>query len=336
MQRAVVRLPWTGFSLERRRLFATIAAAVLASTLAVPALADKWPTRPVHLVVPFPPGGSTDVVSRIVADRLSQMWGEQVVVDNKPGAGTNLAAEMVARSEPDGYTIFMGTTSLTTSRFVYRELHYELSDLAPVSLVCTFPLLVMAPPNSPVKTIAELVAFARERKDKVTFASPGVGTIPHLAGELLNQLANIEMTHVPYRGDAPALTDTIAGRVDFWFGGSAMIEYVRGGQLRGIAITTAAPSPIVPELPTVAETVPGYDVSAWFALFAPARTPHAIVAKITGDTAKVVRMPEVEARFKQIGVVGVGSTPEALGALVAKDLAKWGKVIKERHVVMEQ
>ena len=336
MQRAVVRRQKPAFKIDRRRLLTIVAVAAFAATLTQPALAETWPTRPVHLVVPYPPGGSTDVVSRLVADQLSKAWGEQIVVDNKPGAGSNLAAGLVARAEPDGYTMLMGTTSLTTSRYVYRDLPYELSDLAPVSLVCTFPLLLMAPNSSPVKTVADLVAFARERQGKVTYASPGVGTIPHLAGELLNQLAQIEMTHVPYRGDAPALTDTIAGRVDFWFGGSAMIEYVRGGQLRGVAVTTAEHSPLMPELPTISEAVSGYDVSAWFALFVPARTPRAIVAKMTADTAKAVQVPDVKARFKQIGVVGVGSTPEALGKLVAADLAKWGKVIKERHVVLEQ
>jgi tripartite-type tricarboxylate transporter receptor subunit TctC len=174
-------------------------------------------------------------VSPALRDRLSTIWGQQAVIENKPGAGTNIGAAAVASSDPDGYTMFLGTSSLATSRLLYRSLAYAISDLAPVTLVCMFPLLMVVPNSSPAKSVSDFIAFAREKKGKVTFASPGVGTVPHLAGELLKQITGIEMTHVPYRGDAPALADTIAGRVDLQIGGSAMLEQIRSGQVRGLA-----------------------------------------------------------------------------------------------------
>ena len=281
-------------------------------------------------------GGSTDTVARITADRLSRIWGQQVLIENKPGAGTNIGAAAVASSDPDGYTIFIGTSSLATSRLLYRSLPYALSDLAPVTLVCTFPLLLLTPNSLPARSVAEFIAFARDKKGKVTFASPGVGTVPHLAGELFKQIAGIEMTHVPYRGDAPALTDTIAGRVDLQIGGSAMLEQVRSGQVRGLAVTTAKRSQLAPELPSVAEGgVPGFDVTGWFAFFVPGRTSRAIVDKIHIDTITALRDPAVKANFDNIGMVAVGSTPEELAALLTAEMEKWRPVIKQAHIALD-
>jgi tripartite-type tricarboxylate transporter receptor subunit TctC len=329
----------------RREFIATLGgaatcplAAAFALTPAVsrPALAQGWPARPVRIVVPYAPGGSTDTVARITADRLSRIWGQQVLIENKPGAGTNIGAAAVASSDPDGYTIFIGSSSLATSRLLYRSLPYALSDLAPVTLVCTFPLLLLTPNSSPARSIAEFIAFARDKKGKVTFASPGVGTVPHLAGELFKQIAGIEMTHVPYRGDAPALTDTIAGRVDLQIGGSAMLEQIRSGQVRGLAVTTAKRSQLAPELPSVAEGgVPGFDVTGWFAFFVPGRTSPAIVDKIHIDTVTALRDPAVKANFDNIGMVAVGSTPEELAALLTAEMEKWPPVIKQAHIALD-
>jgi len=322
--------------IDRRRLLAFGAAAALAPALSRSVAAQAWPTRTVRIIVPYAPGGSTDTVTRITAERLSAIWGQQVVIENKPGAGTNIGAAAVAGSDPDGYTIMTGTSALATTRLLYRSLPYAITDLAPVSQICSFPMLILTPTSVPAKTIAEFIAYAKEKKGKVTFASPGVGTAPHLAGELLKQITGIEMTHVPYRGDAPALTDTIAGRVDMQIGGSAMIEQVRSGQVRGLAVTTAQRSPVAPELPTVAESgVPGFEVSGWFAFFVPAKTPKDIVEKIHRDTVKVVNDPVVKTKFDNIGMVATGSTPEELGAILQGETDKWSVVIKGAKISLD-
>jgi tripartite-type tricarboxylate transporter receptor subunit TctC len=290
----------------------------------------------VHIVVPYAPGGSTDTVARITGDRLSTIWGRQAVIENKPGAGTNIGAAAVASADPDGYTMFIGSSSLATSRLLYRSLPYAISDLAPVALVCMFPLLMLVPNSSPAKSVSDFIAFAREKKGKATFASPGVGTVPHLAGELLKQITGIEMTHVPYRGDAPALADTIAGRVDLQIGGSGMLEQIRSGQVRGLAVTTAQRSKLAPELPTVAEGgVPGFDVTGWFAFFVPARTSRSIVEKVHRDTVTALSDPAVRLKLENIGMVPVGSTPEELAALLKAEMEKWRPVIKEVNIALD-
>jgi len=320
----------------RRRLVSLAATFALAPAVSRVAFAQAWPSRPVRIVVPYAPGGSTDTVARITADRLSSIWAQQLVIENKPGAGTNIGAAAVASSDPDGYTMFIGSSSLATSRLLYHSLPYAISDLAPVTLVCTFPLLMLVPNSSPAKSIAAFVAFAREKKGKVTFASPGVGTVPHLAGELFKQITHIEMTHVPYRGDAPALADTIAGRVDLQIGGSAMLEQIRGGQVRGLGVTTAQRSKLAPELPTVAESgVPDFDVTGWFAFFVPARTSPAIVEKIHIDTVTALSNSAVKSKLENIGMVAIGSTPEELALLLETEMNKWRPVIKEANIALD-
>jgi tripartite-type tricarboxylate transporter receptor subunit TctC len=322
--------------ISRRRFAALAGTVALAPTVSRRAFAQPWPTRPVHIVVPYAPGGSTDTVARITGDRLSTIWGQQAVIENKPGAGTNIGAAAVASSDPDGYTMLIGTSSLATSRLLYRSLPYAISDLAPVTLVCMFPLLMVVPNASPAKSVSDFIAFAREKKGRVTFASPGVGTVPHLAGELLKQITGIEMTHVPYRGDAPALADTIAGRVDLQIGGSAMLEQIRSGQVRGLAVTTAKRSQLAPELPTVAEGgVPGFDVTGWFAFFVPARTSRSIVEKVHIDTVTALNDPTVKLKLETIGMVAVGSAPEELAALLRAETEKWSAVIKEANIALD-
>jgi tripartite-type tricarboxylate transporter receptor subunit TctC len=322
--------------IDRRRFAALAATSALAPLLPRRAFAQAWPARAVRVIVPYAPGGSTDAVTRITSDQLSKIWGQQAVVENKPGAAANIAAAAVASATPDGYTILMGTSSLATSRLLYRSLPYAITDLAPVTLVCTFPLLLVVPNSSPAKSVTEFIAFARENKGKVTYASPGVGTTPHLAGELLKQLTGIEMTHVPYRGDAPALTDTIAGRVDLQIGGSAMLEQIRGGQIRGLGVTTAKRSPLAPELASVAESdLPGFDVMAWFAFFVPARTPPAIVEKIHVDTATALSNAGIKAKLENIGMLAAGSTPEELAALFKAEMEKWSVVIRGAKISLD-
>jgi tripartite-type tricarboxylate transporter receptor subunit TctC len=232
--------------------------------------------------------------------------------------------------------MLMGSSALASSRNLYRSLHYAITDLAPVTLVCMFPLLMLVPNSSPAKSVAEFIAFARENKGKVTFGSPGVGTTPHLAGELFKRMSDVEMTHVPYRGDAPALADTMAGRLDLQIGGTAMLEQVRRGQVRGLAVTTAKRSPAAPELPTVAETgVPGFDVAGWYALFVPARTPPAIVEKMRIDTVAALSDPVVKAKLEQVGMAVSSSTSDELAALLQFEIEKWGAVIKDAKITLD-
>jgi tripartite-type tricarboxylate transporter receptor subunit TctC len=322
--------------IDRRRVVALAASIPFASLASRHAFADAWPTRSVRVIVPYAPGGSTDVVTRITAEGLSRTWGQQAVVENRPGAGTNLAAALVAGSDPDGYVMLTGTSALAITRLLYRSIPYQLSDLAPVAMICTFPLLLLVPKSSPAKSVPEFIDFAKQNKGRVTYASPGVGSPPHLAGELFKRMAGIEMTHVPYRGDAPALTDTIAGRVDLQIGGPVMLEQVRSGQVRGLAFASAKRSPLEPEMPTVAEAgFPDFDVSGFFAFFVPAKTPRAIVDKINADTVAVVRDPAVKAKFAKIGMVTVGSTPEELGAALKAETEKWAPVIKEANISLD-
>jgi tripartite-type tricarboxylate transporter receptor subunit TctC len=322
--------------IDRRRLMALGASLALAPIATRSAFAATWPTRPVRVIVPYAAGGSTDVVTRITAEWLSRAWNQQAVVENKPGAGTNLAAALVAGSDPDGYTMLTGTSALATTRLLYRSLPYSLSDLAPVAMICSFPMLLLVPTSSPAKSVPEFIAYAKKNKGHISYASPGVGTAPHLAGEMLKQMAGIEMTHIPYRGDAPALTDTIAGRVDLQIGGPAMLEQARSGQVRALAFASVKRSPLEPELPTVAEAgFPDFDATGFFAFFVPAKTPKAIIEKINADTVAVVHDAEVKAKFEKIGMVAVGSTPEELGAALKAESEKWKPVIQEAKISLD-
>lgn len=289
-----------------------------------------WPNRVVRFIVPFAAGGPTDIVARIVAEQLSQIWSQQVVIENRGGAGTNIGNEMVARSEPDGYTVLFATASLAVNRSLYRSLSYDpIADFAAVSLVSRFSLFMFVPNSSPAKSVMEFVAYAKAHPGKLALASPGTGSTPHLAGELLKQMAGIEMTHVPYRGASPALNDLIPGRVDCYFGSGALLENMRSGQLRGLAVTSAKRDPVAPDLPTMAEAgVPGYEVSSWHGLFVPAKTPSEIVRKMSVDTIAALADPVVKDKLQQAGYMVVGSSPDELQTLLKAEIDKWSAVIK--------
>lgn len=317
--------------ITRRRLLAASAASALAPGLiASPAIAQAWPTRFVRLIVPFPPGGGTDAVGRILAGRLSEIWGQQVVIENRGGAGSNIGTEAAARAEPDGYTMLFSSLPHAINKFIYATLPYDpVADFAPITLICHFPNLMAVPHSSPAKTVAEFIAHAKANPGKITFGSSGIGTSPHLCGELFKRTAGIEMTHIPYRGAGPALTDVIAGRVDMMFNTmGAMLPQVRSGQLRGLAVTTATRFSTAPELPAVAETLPGFEVSAWYALFTPAKTPPDIVRKMNADSVTALRDPVVIKRLEDLGVLVAGSTQEELATYLNAEIAKWGPVIQ--------
>ena len=302
------------------------------------ARAQGWPRRVVRLVVPFPAGGGTDAVARILANRLSALWGQQMVIENKGGAGSNIGAEAVARADPDGYSVLIGSLPLAVNRFLYSSLNYDsITDFAPVTLICIYPNLMVVPNSSPARTVMEFVAHAKANPGRITFASSGAGTSTHLSGELFKRRTGIEMTHVPYRGVALALNDVIPGRVDVMFNTMAgVLQQVRTGQLRGLAVTSAKRFPTAMEFPSVAEAgVPGFDVSAWYAFFLPVRTPPEIVRKLNADTVAVLREPAVKHALEQTGVSVVGSTPEELAALLKAETELWGPVIKAAGIKPE-
>ena len=265
------------------------------------------------------------------------MWGQQVVIENRGGAGGNIAAEAAARAAPDGYTLFMAGDFQATNIHLYPKLSYDpVADFAPVSLVVKFPVAFVVPNSSPATSVQAFIAHANASGGKLTFASPGYGTSPHLAAELFRRVAGIDLTHVPYRGAAPALQDLVPGRVDSFFNNLAgVVPLMREGQLRVLAITSAERTPAAPDIPTVAETLPGFDVSGWYAFFAPARTPPAIVRRMHADTAAVLAEPGIRARLEQLGLIVVGSTPEQLRAYLKTEMAKWGQVISEAGLKVE-
>jgi len=325
--------------IDRRRLLPLIAAApVLAFGRTAAAQAPSppgWPSRVVKLVVPFTPGGGIDAIGRILGARLSEMWGQQVVIENKPGAGGNIASEFVARSAPDGYTMYISAAGLAVNRYLFASINYDpLADFAPVTLICLFPNILVVPSSSQVHSVGDLLALARTNPGKVTFASPGHGSSPHMSGELFKYLAKVDLTHVPYRGASPAYTDVIAGRVDCTFAVMASgLPLVRSGQLRALGVTTAARVAAAPEVPTIAEAgVPGYDTSSWFAFFVPAKTPAEIISKMHADTVAALAEPQIRAKLDALGVVVVGSTPEQLGMHLKAEMERWAPVIKAANI----
>ena len=245
-------------------------------------------------MVPFPPGGSTDITARLVGNRLQEVWGQTVVIENKPGAGGNIASEMVAHSDPDGYTIFIVGPGLATNQFLYPSLSYDpVGDFAPVTLLITQPNVMCVPNSKPAKSVKEFIAYCNDNRGKVTYASSGNGTTLHLSGELFKRLANVEMTHIPYRGGALAINDLLPGRVDVSFDNMpSIIGHVRAGAVRALAVTTKERVPVVPDLPTIAEAgVPGFDVSSWFGFFVPVKTPQEIIARLNADTNAALAHP---------------------------------------------
>jgi tripartite-type tricarboxylate transporter receptor subunit TctC len=279
------------------------------------------------------------VVARILANRVSEVWGQQMVIENKGGAGSNIGAEAVARAEPDGYTLLIGSLPVAVNRFLYPSLNYDsVTDFAPVSQICTYPNLMVVPNSSPAKSVMEFVAHAKANRGKITFASSGTGTSTHLSGELFKRMTAIEMTHVPYRGVAPALNDIIPGRVDVMFNTMAgVLQQARAGQLRGLAVTSAKRFPTAMEFPSVAEAgVPGFDVQAWYALFAPAKTPPEIVNKLNADTVAILREPAIIAALEKTGVVVTSSTPAELARMLKAEIDLWGPVIKAAGIKVEE
>src|SRR3954468_24834491 len=322
--------------LNRRRFVGLTAAAIAApSIIASRAAAADWPLKPVRVVGPFTPGGLADITARLIGNRLQEVWGQSVVVENKPGAGGNIAADMVAHSDPDGYTIFIVGAGMVTNKFLYPSPRYDpVGDFAPVTRLITQPNLMCVPNSSPTKSVQEFIAFCRDNRGKVTYASSGNGTTLHLSGELFKRLAKVEMTHIPYRGGAPAINDLIPGRVNVIFDNMpSILQHVKGGSLRALAVTTKERVSVTPEIPTIAESgVAGFDVFSWFGFFVPAKTPEDIIAKINADTRDALVYPQVKTRFEELGADPKGSTPAELAAFLQSEIDKWGPVIRDAQI----
>jgi tripartite-type tricarboxylate transporter receptor subunit TctC len=324
--------------LNRRRFLRASAAVLAAPALSRRASAADWPVKPVRVVVPFTPGGSTDITARLISNRLQEVWGQSVVVENKPGAGGNIAADMVAHSEADGYTIFIVGPGMATNQFLYPSLSYDpIGDFAPVTRLITQPNLMCVPNSSPAKSVQQFIAYCNDNRGKVTYASSGNGTTLHLSGELFKRLAKVEMTHIPYRGGAPAINDLIPGRVDVIFDNMpSILQHAKSGSLRALAVTTKERVSVTPEIPTIAESgVPGFDVFSWFGFFVPARTPQDVIAKINADTNAALVYPAVKSRFEELGAVPKGSSPAELAAFLQSEIEKWGPVIREAQIRVE-
>src|SRR5438477_3040941 len=294
--------------------------------------AQTYPTKPIRLVVPFPPGGATDILARDVAQKLTEAWGQAVIVDNRPGAGGNIGSELVAKSAPDGYTLEMGTVGThAINASLYAKMPYDhVKDFTPIILVASVPNVLVVNPAVPVNSVRELIAYAKANPGKLNFASSGSGTSVHLSGELFKVMAGVQMTHVPYKGSSPALTDLIGGQVQLMFDNlPSSLAFIKAGKLRALAVTSASRAPALPDVPTVADTVPGFEASSWFGVLAPAGTPPEIIARINGEVTKWLATPEAKEKLTAQGANVAGGTPQDFAKHIQAETAKWAKVVKE-------
>ncbi|MBR0645110.1 tripartite tricarboxylate transporter substrate-binding protein [Plastoroseomonas hellenica] len=306
-----------------------------AAALTAPAVAQ---TRPVRIVVAFPPAGAADIVARLLADRLRAAWDTPVVVENRAGAGGNIAGAEVARAEPDGHTLLITSQSIAVNRLLYARMPFDpMADLAPVAMVIQVPNVMVVPAGAPDRSVADVLARARAAPGRLNYGSAGVGTSIHLAGELFAHLASVRMTHVPYRGAGPAMQDLIGGRLDVMFDTlTVSAGPIRQGGIRALGVTTPARAPTLPEVPPIADTVPGYALSSWFAFFAPARTPAATVARQARDIGAALREPAVAARLAELGATPVGSTSEALSVAMRDEARLWEPIIRAANIRIEE
>ncbi|MPZ46923.1 MAG: tripartite tricarboxylate transporter substrate binding protein [Betaproteobacteria bacterium] len=307
--------------------------ALALSISAVATHAQTYPQRVVRFVVPGPPGGATDILARTVGQKLTEAWGQPVIVDNRTGASGIIGTEYAARAAPDGYTLLMGHSGTHAINVSLRKTlpYHPVKDFAPITLVATAPNILLVHPSLPAKSVKELIALAKGRPRDLTYASAGVGFSQHLAGELFATMAGIKMLHVPYKGSAPALTDVIAGNVLLMFPNiPASLPHIQSGRLRALGVTALERSSVVPQVPTIAESgLPGYEAIAWFGVFAPAGLASDLVARLNADIVRILTQPEVRERITRLGADPVGNTPEQFGQYVQKEITKWAKVIKD-------
>jgi len=301
------------------------------------AWAQDYPHKPVRIIVPFAPGGATDIVTRIVAQKLTEVWGQSVVVENRSGAGGNIGGEAAARSTPDGYTLFMTSGSIVTANpYIYTKMPFDpAKDLLPITNVASGPQVIVVNPNFPAKTLKEFIAAARAKPGALNFGHAGIGTQTHLAAENFLFAANLNVISIPYKGEGPAMTDLVANQINMAaVNMPGAIGYINQGKLRALAVTGKQRSPQLPDVPTAAETLPGFENIGWFGLMAPAGTPKEVIDKIYRDTAKILDTTEMRARFYVLGMVPVGNTPAQFAHAIREESARWAKVVRERKIVV--
>jgi len=322
--------------MTRQRFLSLLAAATLAI---VPALAgaQPWPNKPVKIIVPFVAGGATDVVARLLGQKLTEAWGQTVVIENRAGAGGNIGAEAAATAPPDGYTLFMTSGSIVTAnQHLYKSLPYNAErDLVPITNVATGPQVVAVSADMPAKDLKELIAYAKANPKQINFGSAGVGTQTHLAGENFFYAAGIEVTHVPYKGEASVITDLIGGQIQLATPNmGAAINFIKQGKLRALAVTSRERIPQLPDVPAAAEVLPGFENAGWFGLMAPAGTPKEVIDRIYRDSARILNTEEFRARLGQQGMMPVASSPADFAAQIREESGRWGKVIRDRGIAI--
>jgi len=312
--------------------------AFLLAALLAQGAAAQLPAKPVRIVVAFPAGGGTDIVARLLAPRLSEAWGQQVIVDNRAGASGVIGTELAARSAPDGTTLFLGTLgNLAVNPHLYPKMTVDpLRDFAPVTQVVAVHFVMVANPTVPARNVSELIALAKSEPGKINYSSSGPGGAPHLAGELFKSMAQVDIVHVPYKGSAPSFQDLLGGRVSFTCDSLVQaLPYIRDKRLVALAVLGAARTPLLPEVPTVGETLPGYELTNWFGLVAPVATPAATVTKIHADVVKLLRDPAVAEKLSGMGATAIGNAPAEFGEIMRADSEKWGKLIREAQIKAE-
>jgi tripartite-type tricarboxylate transporter receptor subunit TctC len=320
-------------NISLHRVLGVLLAATLAGASANAAAA--WPDRPIRLIVPYAPGGNTDILGRLIANKLTASLGQTVVVENKPGAGSMLGSQVVARAHPDGYTLLMGSISNVLNNYFYKEPLYNLEkDLAPISQVVAVPNYLALNKSVPANTVAEVIAMAKAKPKLVTCATSGVGTSPYLSCELFKKMANVDIINVPYKGGMPAIQDTIGGQTTLTFVNESL-PYIKDKSLKGLAVTTAKRSSLAPDMPAISETLPGYDVTAWYGMWAPIGTPPEITHKISAEVAKILKMPDVKERLASLGAEPVSSSPEEFDAYIKSEMKKWQVVIKDLNIHLD-
>ncbi len=314
----------------RFRILALLLACAGVMATTATATAQSYPSRPVRWVVPYPPGGATDIMARLIGHRLSEKLGQQFVIENKPGAGNNIGTEQVVNSPPDGYTLHLTNPANAINASLYAKLNYNfIRDMAPVAGIARVPNVMTVHPSVPAKTVAEFIAYAKANPGKINMASSGNGTSVHLSGEMFKAMTGVEMQHVPYRGSAPAMTDMLAGQVQVIFDNMpSVLQHIKSGALRALAVTTAARSPELPDVPTVAETVKDYEASAWFGMGVPKATPPEIIAILNKAVNEVLAEPGIKQRLAELGGVPIVATPEEFGKVIQSETDKWEKVVK--------